>query len=86
MIRCCSKEQSPIMIKGQKVNKPLFNYDVRGTYLSNNNTTLKNFFMGRGGGQVVSVLAFHSKDLSANPTEVCNFYVKYSTKKRPGFG
>ena len=30
---------------------------------------------GRGGGQVVSVLAFYSDDPSSNPAEVCNFSV-----------
>ena len=46
--------------------------------------------MGRGGGQVVSVLAFYSDDPSSNPAEVYNFSVKLllkSTKinkKRPG--
>ena len=29
--------------------------------------------MGRGGGQVVSVLAFYSDDLSSNPAEACSF-------------
>ena len=32
--------------------------------------------MGRGGGQVVSVLAFYSEDPSSNPAEVYNFSVK----------
>ena len=31
--------------------------------------------MGRGGGQVVSVLAFYSDDPSSNPAEVYNFSV-----------
>ena len=30
--------------------------------------------MGRGGGQVVSVLALYSNDLSSNPDEVYSFY------------
>ena len=32
--------------------------------------------LGRGGGQVVSVLAFHSDNLSSNPAEVCSFFCK----------
>ena len=47
--------------------------------------------MGRGGGQVVSVLAFYSDNPSSNPAEVYNFSVKLllkrtkiKTKKRPG--
>ena len=32
--------------------------------------------LGRGGGQVVSVLAFYSDDLSLNPAEIFNFSVK----------
>ena len=45
---------------------------------------------GRGGGQVVSVLAFYSDDPSSNPAEVYNFSVKLLlkrtkiNKKRPG--
>ena len=45
---------------------------------------------GRGGGQVLSVLAFYSDDPSSNPTEVYNFSVKLLmkrtkiNKKRPG--
>ena len=30
--------------------------------------------MGRGGGQVVSVLAFYSDDPSSNPAEACSFH------------
>ena len=30
--------------------------------------------LGRGGGQVVSVLAFYSDDPSSNPAEVYNFF------------
>ena len=47
-------------------------------------------FMGRGGGQSVSVLAFYSDDPSSNPAEVYNFSVKFLlkrtkiNKKRPG--
>ena len=37
--------------------------------------------MARGGGQVVSVLAFHSDDLSSNPAEVYNFSVKLYLKR-----
>ena len=46
--------------------------------------------VGRGGGLVVSVLAFYSDDLCRNPAEVCNFCVKLLlkrkkiNKKRPG--
>ena len=36
--------------------------------------------MGRGGGQVVSVLAFFSDDPSSNPSEVYNFSVKLLLK------
>ena len=35
---------------------------------------------GRGGGQVVSVLAFYSDDPSSNPAEVYNFSVKLLLK------
>ena len=38
--------------------------------------------MGRGGGQVVSVLAFYSDDPSSNPAEVYNFSVKLLLKER----
>ena len=34
--------------------------------------------MGRGGGQVVSVLAFNSDDLSSNPVEAYSFFCKIS--------
>ena len=37
--------------------------------------------MGRGGGQVVSVLAFYSDDPSSNPAEVYNFSVKIVIEK-----
>ena len=46
--------------------------------------------MGRGGGLVVSVLAFYSDDPSSIPAEVYNFSVKLLlkrmkiNKKRPG--
>ena len=46
--------------------------------------------MGRGGGQVVSVLAFYSDNPSSNPAEVYNFSVilllkrTKINKKRPG--
>ena len=33
--------------------------------------------MGRGGGLVVSMVAFNHDSLSSNLTDVCNFYVKY---------
>jgi len=35
----------------------------------------------RGGGQVVSVLAFYSDDPSSNPAEVYNFSVKIFIEK-----
>ena len=47
--------------------------------------------MGRGGGQVVSVLAFNSDHPSSNPAEVYKFSVKLLlkrtkiSKKRPGW-
>ena len=31
--------------------------------------------MGRGGGQVVSVLAFYSEDPSSNPAEVYSYFL-----------
>ena len=37
--------------------------------------------MGRGGGQVVSVLAFNSDDPSSNPNEAYSFAVKLCLKK-----
>ena len=46
--------------------------------------------LGRGGGQVVRVLAFYSDDLSLNPAEAYIFSVKFvfekneSKQKRPG--
>ena len=36
---------------------------------------------GRGGGQVVSVLAFYSDGPSSNPAEVYNFSVKLLFKR-----
>ena len=36
---------------------------------------------GRGGGQVVSVLAFYSNNPSSNPAEVYNFSVKLFLKR-----
>ena len=38
-------------------------------------------YMGRGGGQVFSVLAFYSDDPSSNPAEVYNFSVKLILKR-----
>ena len=32
-------------------------------------------WMGRGGGQVVTVLAFYSDDLSSNPTDDLSFFL-----------
>ena len=43
--------------------------------------------MGRGGGQVVRVLAFDYDDPSLNPAAASSFSVKFvfeKTKKRPG--
>ena len=40
--------------------------------------------LGRGGGQVVSVLTFYFDDPSSNPAEAYIFYVKAVLKKRPG--
>ena len=37
--------------------------------------------VGRGGGQVVSVLAFYSDDPSSNPAEIYNFSVKLLLKR-----
>ena len=37
--------------------------------------------MGRGGGQVVSVLAFYSDDTSSNPAEVYSFSVILCLKR-----
>ena len=34
----------------------------------------KHKILGRGGGQVVSMLAFYSDDPSPNPAEILNFY------------
>ena len=31
---------------------------------------------GRGGGQMVNLLAFYSNDPSSNPAEICTFSVK----------
>ena len=41
----------------------------------------KSLCLGRGGGQVVSVLAFYSDDPSSNPAEVYNFSVKLLLKR-----
>ena len=37
--------------------------------------------MGRGGGQVVSVLAFYSDDQSSNPADAYSFYVQIVLEK-----
>ena len=37
--------------------------------------------MGRGGGQVVSKLAFYSNNLSSNPTDAYSFSVKFVFEK-----
>ena len=34
--------------------------------------------MGRGGGQVISLLAFYFNDPSSNPFEACTFFFKYA--------
>ena len=39
--------------------------------------TIKKVWKGRGGGQVVSVLASYSDDLISNPTEVYSFFCKF---------
>ena len=40
-----------------------------------------NIFLGRGGGQVVSMLALYSDDLSSNPAEVLDFSVELCLKR-----
>ena len=58
--------------------------------ISLNVLMLKVEFMGRGGGQVVSVLAFYSDDPSSHPTEALSFSIILClkrtkiNKKRPG--
>ena len=48
------------------------------------------YHLGRGGGQVVSMLPFYSDDKSSNPAEAYIFSVKFvfekneSKQKRPG--
>ena len=37
-------------------------------------------YLGRGGGQVVSVLTFYSDDSSSNTFEVCSFILKLFEK------
>ena len=37
--------------------------------------------MGRGGGQMVSVLAFYSDDPSSNPADAYSFFVKLVFEK-----
>ena len=37
---------------------------------------MTNFTVGRGGGQVVSMLTFYSDDPSSNPTEAYSFFCK----------
>ena len=41
----------------------------------------RNKFLGRGGGLVVSVLAFYSDDPSSIPAEVYNFFCKIVVEK-----
>ena len=38
-------------------------------------------YEGRGGGQVVSVLAFYSDDLSSNPADTYSFSVQFVFEK-----
>ena len=40
------------------------------------NGSKQNVYKGRGGGQVVSMLAFYSNDLSSNPAEAYSFFCK----------
>ena len=42
----------------------------------------KQLAQGRGGGQVVSMLAFYSEDLSLNPAEDYNFSVDFYLKRK----
>ena len=55
-----------------------------------NGVLTRNFYLGRGGGQVVSALAFNSDNLSLNPAEDYCFFRKLllvnikDTTKRPG--
>ena len=39
------------------------------------------FFSGRGGGQVVSMLAVYSDDPSSNPADIYSFSVKFVFEK-----
>ena len=40
--------------------------------------------LGQSGGQVVSVLAFDSDDLSSNPDEVCKLFLNNENKQKDG--
>ena len=52
-----------------------FNWFLGGTkFLSKSHITFHS--MGRGGGQVVSVLDFYSVDPSSNPADVYSFFCK----------
>ena len=42
---------------------------------------LRQVCMGRGGGQVVSVLAFYSNDPSSNPADVYSYFVQIVIEK-----
>ena len=42
--------------------------------------------MGRGGGQVVSVLAFYSDDPSSNPAEACEIVFEKNRNKQKEAG
>ena len=51
-----------------------------------------NFVLGRGGGQLVSVLAFYSDNPSSNPSDTYSFFCKFvfqkkeNKQKEAGFG
>ena len=61
-------------IRGQ----PCWGQTLTTVFVVTNNPTskLKKFTEGRGGGQVVSVLALYSNDPSSNPAEAYSFYSK----------
>ena len=53
----------------------------RWYWLSSDLTSKTNWRVGRGVGQVVSMLAFYSNDLSSNPAEVYNFFCTIDIEK-----
>ena len=53
----------------------------RWYWLSSDLTSKTNWRVGRGVGQVVSLLAFYSNDLSSNPAEVYNFFCTIDIEK-----